>query len=119
MARIAGQLNPIINFNVLMRTSEQSIEENKLKTNSHETILWVFIFSLPWIWILRNANNPLHQYFKVLWSMHTVNSVLNNDIISILTKPSNFYFVCLGGFCYREMGTDKKSDTFEDFCYRK
>lgn len=39
MSRIAGQLNPIINFDVLMRTSEQSIEENKLKTNAHETIL--------------------------------------------------------------------------------
>lgn len=39
MAKIAGQLNPIINFDILMRTSEQSIEENKLKTNTHEIIL--------------------------------------------------------------------------------
>lgn len=39
MSGIAGQLNSIINFDVLMRTSEQSTDENKLKTNAHETIL--------------------------------------------------------------------------------
>lgn len=49
--------------------------------------------------------------------MHTINSLSNNDIISIFTKQSKFYFVW--GFYYREMGTDKESDTFENFWYRK
>lgn len=75
MSRIAGQLNPIINFDVLMRTSEQSIEENKLKTNAHETILSLYFPSALGLDI-KKCKQPSSSIFrKVLWAMHTVNSV--------------------------------------------
>lgn len=54
MSRITGQLNLIINFNILMRSSEQSIEENELKTNAHETILLSLYF--PSVPDLNNKN---------------------------------------------------------------
>lgn len=39
MSKITEQLNPITNFDVLMRMLKYSIQKNTLKTNVHETIL--------------------------------------------------------------------------------
>lgn len=114
MSRIAGQLNPIINSDILMRTSEYWGKQIEDKCSWNYSLSLYFPSALDLD--IKKCKQPSSSIFrKVLWAMHTVNSVLNNDITSILTKQSKFSFVCLGVFA-RDLGTDKKSDTFENFC---
>lgn len=115
MSRFAGQLNPIINSDVLMRTSEYWGKQIEDKCSWNYSLSLYFPSALDLD--IKKCKQPSSSIFrKVLWALHTVNSVLNNDITSILTKQSKFSFVCLAVFAIEIWEQTKKSDTFENFC---